>query len=68
MKRVAQIISVLALGGALVPALLFFYDVLELSQAKALMLVSAGVWFTAAPLGDSLRKHRTSEKGVPLDE
>ena len=50
MKRVAQIISYLALGATLLPAILFFADQLALPAAKLWMLVAALVWFVATPL------------------
>ena len=50
MKRVAQIISYLALAATLLPALLFFADKLELPLAKLWMLAAALVWFVATPL------------------
>jgi hypothetical protein len=49
MKRIAQIISYLALGATLLPAVLFFADRIELPLAKAWMLVAALVWFIATP-------------------
>jgi hypothetical protein len=50
MKRVAQLISYLALVATLLPALLFFADKLELPLAKVWMLAAALVWFVATPL------------------
>ena len=50
MKRVAQIISYLALAATLLPALLFFADKLDLPTAKLWMLAAALVWFVATPL------------------
>jgi hypothetical protein len=50
MKRIAQIISYLALVGTLLPAVLFFADKLELPSAKLWMLGAALVWFVATPL------------------
>jgi hypothetical protein len=50
MKRVAQVISYLALAGTLLPAALFFADKLELPVAKVWMLAAALVWFVTAPL------------------
>ena len=50
MKRIAQIISYLALAATLLPAVLFFMDKLELPVAKLWMLVAALVWFIATPL------------------
>jgi hypothetical protein len=49
MKRIAQIISYLALAATLLPAVLFFTDRLELPLAKAWMLGAAVVWFVATP-------------------
>ena len=50
MKRIAQIISYLALAATLLPALLFFADKLDLPTAKLWMLAAAVVWFVATPL------------------
>ena len=50
MKRIAQIISYLALATTLLPALLFFADKLELPVVKLWMLAAALVWFVATPL------------------
>ena len=50
MKRIAQIISYLALAGTLLPAVLFFTDKLELPQAKLWMLSAALIWFVTTPL------------------
>ncbi len=50
MKRVAQIISYLALVATLLPATLFFADKIELPAAKLWMLVAALAWFVATPL------------------
>ena len=50
MKRIAQLISCLALAATLLPAVLFFSDKLELPAAKLWMLVAALVWFVATPL------------------
>jgi hypothetical protein len=50
MKRIAQIVSYLALAGTLLPALLFFADKLALPTAKLWMLAAALVWFVATPL------------------
>ena len=49
MKRILQIISYLALALTLLPAVLFFADKLELSQAKLWMLAAALGWFATAP-------------------
>jgi hypothetical protein len=50
MKRIAQLISCLALAATLAPALLFFVGRLELPAAHLCMLVAAVVWFVATPL------------------
>jgi len=50
MKRIAQLVSCLALAATLAPALLFFADKLELPAAQLCMLVAAAVWFVATPL------------------
>ncbi len=50
MKRVAQIISWLALAGTLLPACLFFAGRIDLAQVKAWMLAAAIVWFLATPI------------------
>jgi hypothetical protein len=50
MKRIAQIVSYLALAATLLPALLFFNDKLDLPSAKLWMLVAALVWFALTPL------------------
>jgi len=50
MKKLAKILSGLALVMTILPALLFFADKLPLPKAKAWMLVSAAVWYVSAPL------------------
>ena len=50
MKRIAQLISCLALAATLLPAVLFFAGKLELPAAKLWMLVAALVWFVTTPL------------------
>ena len=50
MKRIAQLISCLALAATLLPAVLFFAGMLELPAAKLWMLVAALIWFVATPL------------------
>ncbi len=49
MKRIAQVISYLALAATLLPAVLFFADKIELPSAKAWMLAAAVVWFVTTP-------------------
>ena len=50
MKRIAEIISWLALAGTLLPALLFFSGTLDLPQVKLSMTLSMVAWFVATPL------------------
>ena len=49
MKRIAEIISWLALGITLVPACLFFVDKFDLDATKMWMLAGAAIWFAATP-------------------
>ena len=49
MKRIAQIISGLALLGTLVPPCLFFADQMSLDVMKQWLLAAAIVWFVATP-------------------
>lgn len=49
MRRVAQIVSWIALIGALAPACLFFVDRCTLEQVKQWTLVATIVWFIATP-------------------
>ncbi len=58
MKRVAQVMSFLALGLTLVAALLFFADQWPLEQAKLCMLVAALAWFATAPFW---MEHKTDD-------
>ncbi len=50
MKRIAQIISYVALAATLLPAVLFFADRIELPVAQLWLLVGALVWFATAPV------------------
>jgi len=49
MKRIAEILSWLALAVTLAPACLFFADKLDLAQAQAWMLGGTALWFIATP-------------------
>jgi hypothetical protein len=49
MKRIAQILSYLALAATLLPAVLFFADKIELPLARTWMLAATLVWFVATP-------------------
>lgn len=49
MKRIAQIISGLALAGTILPPCLFFADKLSLTATQQWMLGATVVWFIATP-------------------
>lgn len=49
MKRIAQVISILALVGTILPPCLFFADNLSLATTQQWMLGAALVWFIATP-------------------
>lgn len=49
MKRIAQIISGLALAGTILPPCLFFADKLSLAATQQWMLGATVVWFIATP-------------------
>jgi hypothetical protein len=48
MKPLAQTLSLLALAGTVLPALLFFAGTLTLAAVKTWMLVATVAWFTTA--------------------
>jgi hypothetical protein len=50
MKRAAQLVSLAALAGTILPPVLFFAGRMELDPMKTWMLVSAAAWFAATPL------------------
>jgi len=50
MKRIAQLLSALALVGTLLPPFLFFADGLELAAMHRWLLVAAILWFVTTPL------------------
>jgi hypothetical protein len=50
MKKLAHVVSVLALVATIVPPLMFFADALSLASMKAWMLLSMLVWYGTAPL------------------
>ena len=49
MKRLAQIVSGIALIGTLVPPCLFFADRMDLATMQRWMLFAALLWFIATP-------------------
>lgn len=50
MKRIAQILSGLALLGTIGPPVLFFNDQLDLASAQRWMLIATVLWFGTAPV------------------
>ena len=50
MKKIAQIVSVIALVGTLAPALSFFNDKMDLPTVKTWMIVATVLWFISATL------------------
>jgi hypothetical protein len=50
MKRTYQVVSAVALVATIAPAILFLRGVIELDQAKLVMLVATVAWFVATPL------------------
>ena len=57
MKRIAQIISGLAILGTILPPCLFFADQLTLPAMQQWLLITAVLWFVATPFW---MEHRTS--------
>ena len=49
MRRIAQVLSALALAGTLLPSCLFFTGQFDLQQVKGGMLASTVAWFIVAP-------------------
>ena len=49
MKRLAQLLSALALAATIVPPLLFFGDKLDLPTVKGILLAAAVLWLVATP-------------------
>jgi hypothetical protein len=50
MKRAAQLVSLAALAGTIVPPVLFFVGQLQIEPMKWAMLVAAVAWFAATPV------------------
>jgi hypothetical protein len=50
MKQIARIISMIALVATILPALLFFFDVITHAEVKRWMLVAMAAWYASAPL------------------
>jgi hypothetical protein len=50
MKRTAQLVSLAALAGTIIPPVLFFFDRVDLDFMKWAMLVAAVAWFAATPI------------------
>jgi hypothetical protein len=49
MKRLAQVLSALALAATILPALLCFAGQMDLPAAKQVMLAAAVLWLVATP-------------------
>jgi len=50
MKRAAQVVSLAALAGTILPPVLFFAGRMDLESMKWAMLVATVAWFAATPL------------------
>ena len=50
MRRAAQMVSVAALAGTILPPVLFFAGRMDIEWLKWDMLVAAVAWFAATPL------------------
>ncbi len=50
MKRAAQLVSLAALAGTIVPPVLFFAGRMDPDPMKAWMLAGAIAWFASTPL------------------
>ena len=50
MKRIARLVSLVALVGTIAPPVMFFYGHMELDIMKGWMLAATVVWFIATPL------------------
>jgi hypothetical protein len=49
MKRIAQILSTVALVATILPPLLFFGDKMDLPTVKSILLAAAVLWLAATP-------------------
>ena len=50
MRRIVQTMSWIALGATIVPALLYLFGGLGITQVKFWMLAATVVWFVTVPL------------------
>jgi len=50
MKRAAQLVSLAALVGTILPPVLFFAGRMDIEMMKWMMLVATVAWFAATPL------------------
>ncbi|MGH9312241.1 MAG: hypothetical protein ACRD1S_03485 [Vicinamibacterales bacterium] len=50
MSRIALVVSLVALGGTILPSVLFMLDRMELPQVHFWMLVATVAWYITAPL------------------
>ena len=65
LRPVLQLISALALLGTILPSVLFFADLMTLSQCTAAMLVATIVWFVATPLWMGRARKSAGQEGFP---
>jgi hypothetical protein len=49
-KTIAKVVSLLALGGTILPPTMFLLGRLDLEQVKVAMLAGTLLWFASAPL------------------
>lgn len=50
MKRILQIISLIALAGTIIPSLVYLTGGMELDQMKMWMWIATVVWFVTVPM------------------
>ena len=50
MRRAAQLVSIAALAGTILPPVLFFTGQMDLDPMKWWMLLAAAAWFAATPI------------------
>jgi len=49
MKKLLQIVAVLALLGTIGPSIAVFYGIYDLQTCKTIMLISTVLWFLSGP-------------------
>ena len=50
MRTLPKILSRLALGLTIVPALLFLFDLMSLETVKVIMIIGSVLWIATAPI------------------